>query len=115
MGSITVFYVVWDISHDLRAIYPESGLDMETLPRKELYESLAKNLILPLSLLVLAGCGLSINHPASFDPSPGTTAAVNSAVPIEAMLEGMNGTSEMRAFNYMPWAQPERLLPRRRF
>ena len=68
---------------DLRAIYPESGLDMETLPRKELYESLAKNLILPLSLLVLAGCGLSINHPASFDPSLGTTAAVNSAVPIE--------------------------------
>ncbi len=61
---------------------------MKRLPRKKLQKSPAANFILSLSLLVLAGCGLTVNNPTSFDRPTGTAAALNSAVPIEGHVGG---------------------------
>ena len=61
---------------------------MESLPRNDFHKSLATNLVLSLSLLVLAGCGLSLNNSSGLNRIPGTTAAVNSQVPIEGHVGG---------------------------
>src|ERR1700677_488821 len=50
--------------------------------------SLATNATLSLSLLVLAGCGYSVNNSSSSSHLPGTTAAVNSAGPIGGHVGG---------------------------
>jgi hypothetical protein len=69
----------------LQAIYPEYGLDMGHLPRKVLCEPLTTSALLSLLLLVLAGCGLTVNNPASLD---GPTAALDSGVPIQGHVGG---------------------------
>jgi hypothetical protein len=54
---------------------------------KVLCESLTMSALLSLLLLVLAGCGLTVN-PASFDGPTGTTAALDSGVPIQGHVGG---------------------------
>ncbi len=50
---------------------------------KFLCESLTMSALLSLLLLMQAGCGLTVNDPASFDGPTGTTAALDSGVPIQ--------------------------------
>ena len=60
---------------------------MDSLPRKHLRESLTTAVLLSLSLLVMAGCGLTVNNPASSHPT-GTTAASDSGPSIEGHVGG---------------------------
>jgi len=55
---------------------------------KVLCASLTMSVLLSLLLLVLAGCGLTVNDPASFDGPTGTTAALDSGVPIQGHVGG---------------------------
>ena len=61
---------------------------MGPLPRKVLCESLTTSALLSLLLLVLAGCGLTVKDPASFDGPTGTTAALDSGGPIQGHVGG---------------------------